>query len=235
MLDLKNRDRAYIIAEAGTCHASRIREERLPKAIEYVHAAARAKADAVKFQIFATPIQPPDMFCWIEGDEDRSERWALSELTLDEWRIVKAEADGLEIDFLASVFQHTTVAWLDDLSVIFRKVASRAAATFPYKGAPVPHWVSTGMLMPPAEFIDRVNFIECESKYPSTMSWQGKYPGFSDHSANPEYAIDAMNRSCKLIEVHFYIDRKDAGPDLPASLTTQDLARICRVRDALAR
>ena len=236
MLDLKNRNGPYIIAEAGTNHASRFPEERLPKALQYVRAAAEAKADAIKFQMFANPIQPPDMFCWIDGDEERSARWALSELPLDEWRIVKQEAEAFGMDFLASVFQHTTVGWLRDLDVVATKVASRAARDFPYRDAPAPWLTSTGMHLLPDDVMGdtRAFKIECESVYPSKYHWCGHYPGFSDHSGTPDRAIGALRRGCKLIEVHFMIDPADAGPDLPASLTLDQLALITHERDLIA-
>jgi N-acetylneuraminate synthase len=235
MLDLKSRDCPYIIAEAGTCHASRIPEERLPKALQYVRAAFECKVDAIKFQMFANPIVQPDMFCWIEGDEKRSERWVQSELSFDEWFAVKREAEGAGLDFLASVFQHTTVAWLNQLAVVATKVASRATTRFPYGYAPLPLLISTGMGFPPEELLDDQTafLIECESNYPSTAYWGGDLPGFSDHSANPALAIDAMRRGCKLIEVHFYINPEDAGPDLPASLTLDQLKTITHARNAL--
>ncbi len=46
--------------------------------------------------------------------------------------------------------------------------------------------------------------------------------------------LDLSSRDRKLVEVRFYIDRCDAGPDLPASLTTDELAMVCQTRDAFA-
>jgi sialic acid synthase SpsE len=58
--------------------------------------------------------------------------------------------------------------------------------------------------------------------------------GFSDHSGSPWRAIDAISRGCKLVEVHFYIDPLDAGPDLLASLNLDELRLVCEARDAFA-
>lgn len=233
-LNISSRGSPYIIAEAATNHASRIPEERLDRALVYVQAAAECGADAVKFQMFKSPIAN-DMFCWIDGDWQRQDRWALSELSFNEWQIVKQEAEAREIDFLASAFQHCTVDWLRDLDVVASKVASRATKGFPYRAAPRPWLISTGMWLPHPSIAkdDDAFLIECESLYPSTMAWSGKYPGFSDHSANPDRAIDAMQRGCKLIEVHFYVRAEDAGPDRPASLTMDQLKQVTYARDQL--
>lgn len=235
-LDLTLRGCPFIVAEAGTCHASHIPEERLDRAIQYVCAAADARVDAIKFQIFANPIERPDMFCWIDGDEQRSKRWALSELSFDEWFMVKQQAEGLGLEFLTSCFQHRTVAWLNELGVCATKVASRAASRFPYANAPAPWLISTGMELPPDDVRSdgRTFLIQCEANYPSTSRWRGEYPGFSDHSANPDFAIDAMTRGAKLIEVHFYVRPEDAGPDLPASLNLDQLKTITHARNLLA-
>ena len=110
-----------IIGEAGTSHKGS-----LEKALDYVDAAIIAGADAVKFQIFDAPTKE-SMFCWIDGDEERSQRWIESRLSLDEWMTVKDWCDINEIDFLASVFEYETVKWLTELEVKATKVASRAA------------------------------------------------------------------------------------------------------------
>jgi len=216
-------DSSFVIAEAGTCHLGDIE-----LAIEYVEVAADAGADAVKFQWFNDP-NPETMFCWIDGDEERSERWKASALSLEEWREVKREADKSDIILLASAFEYETVRWLSELELEATKVASRAAGDLePFKDAPRPLLVSNGMY----EVTDKdVVPIECEANYPSTRRWSG-VGGFSDHSGNPWRAIDAMARGCKLVEVHFYIDPNEAGPDLPASLSPSGLKLICEARDA---
>jgi len=234
MLDLDTRDRAFVIAEAGTAHAAPNPQDRLPKALRYVEAAAKAGADAVKFQWFwangsgVLGDLKYEMFCWIDGDKRRSNRWLASEMPIEGWAQVKEFAEACGLVFLASAFQHSTVAWLRDLDVVATKVASRAATSFPYDKAPAPFLISTGMYN-----VDAMGgyLLECEARYPSTTAWHGKHPGFSDHSGKPFLAIDAISRGCKLIEVHYRVDRVDAGPDLPATLSLDQLATVCEARD----
>lgn len=245
MLDLSTRDRCFVIAEAGTAHAAWDYGARFDKAMRYVKAAAWAGADAVKFQWF-TPSAGAgdygDMFCWIDGDEARAPRWRLSELTLDRWRQVKEFAEGLGMVFLASAFQHSTVQWLKELKLEATKVASRAALKFPYSNdLPKPYLISNGMasdveLSEATMALGRLDFslIQCEARYPSTKAWRGEYPGFSDHSGQPFFGIDAIAHGCKLLEVHFGIDVMDTGPDTPACLTVEELKLICAARDFYA-
>lgn len=226
-LDLSARSRAYVIAEAGTCHSAESPAERYDRAERYIAAAFACGASACKFQMFARPLD--DVFCRIEGDEARAERWENSAISLDGWRRLKAFADILGIDLLFSVFQTRTVEWLKALNVRATKVASRAAANFPYADATGAILVSTGMRPYPK---DKGILLECESKYPSDVPWFGFYPGYSCHSPTPDLAIAAIKRGCKLVECHFYIDPAHAGRDLPASLTLDGLRAVCAARDA---
>ena len=219
---------AFIIAEAGTCHASVNVHKRLPGALRYADAAKAAGADAVKYQMFGHNIEQ-DMFCWIDGDSERSVRWKNSILSLGRWWQVKNHCDQLGIMFLASAFQYSTVAWLKHLGVAAYKVASRAARDFPYDAAPGPFLVSNGMYPVPVR--PDVVPIQCEANYPSTAFWRGDMPGFSDHSGTPDRAVDAIKRGCLVIEVHFHINESEAGPDLPASLDLSQLRAVCAARD----
>jgi N,N'-diacetyllegionaminate synthase len=225
MLDLSTRDRCFVIAEAGTAHLGSVMG-----AIDLVHAAKDAGADAVKFQWFTPGVNQDTMFCWIEGDEERAEWWRKSALDSDDWARVKEYADSIGIMLLASAFENETVAWLGFLDIEATKVASRAAADFPYDEASKPWLVSTGMYSP-LEIPTGAFLIQCEARYPSQIKWWKTEWGFSDHSGKPFLGIDAISRGCKLLEVHFMIDLIDAGPDLPACLTLDELKLVCRARD----
>jgi len=231
-LNLEERYSAFVIGEAGTCHASGTPDYRFSRAMQYVHAAAGARVDAVKFQIFHNP-SPETMFCWMDGDEIRSKRWLQSALNFSQWKKIKHEAESCGITFLASAFEYQTVKWLSDLDCVATKVASRAAPYLDeFDEAPRPLLVSNGMCsFDPKPYIVE---IECEAEYPSTMRWQETAPGFSDHSGNPLRAIDAISRGCKLIEVHYYLKPIHAGPDHPASLSIEDLELVCKARNNFA-
>ncbi len=235
-LNLEERNSAFIIAEAGTCHANRDPEARFRRAMKYTHAAVRAGASAIKFQIFNNP-NPETMFCWMDGDDARADRWHQSAMPYKDWLEVKGEAESCGIMFLASVFEYETVGWLSDLGVQATKVASRAAKDLGnFDGAPRPLLISDGMH--PVDERQGIR-LECEAKYPSTAQWTINDParmhrGFSDHSGNPWRAIDAMARGCKLIELHYYLDPLHAGPDRPASLTIEELELVCQARDNFA-
>lgn len=214
----------YVIAEAGTCHGGSVE-----RAKAYVDAAHAAGADAVKFQMFDCPT-PANVFCWIDGDEDRSDRWFASRLPIERWVEVRRHADWRGIDLLFSAFEHDTVEFAVSLTPRYLKVASRAARDFPYDAHTGCNLlVSDGMYEPP----ERPNIarFQCEANYPSTSRWGGVHPGFSDHSGTPWRAVDALLRGCAMIEVHFFINPCDAGPDLPASLTLDQLRTVCEARD----
>lgn len=219
-------EKCFVIAEAGTCHASNLPGERIRKALRYVVAAKKAGADCIKFQVFDTS----DLFCPYPGDEQRKPRWDDSVIDLNDWRQIKEFTEACGMMFLASVFQHSTVRFVEKLGVDAIKVASRAAKNFPYDEVTAPLLVSTGMEYPESM---NATYLQCEARYPSTDCWRGE-GGFSDHSGTPWRAIDAISRGCKLVEVHFCIDPLDAGPDLPASLNLDQLKLICEARDAFA-
>lgn len=205
--------------------------DRLFRAMRYVDAASNAGADSCKFQMF----DDSELFCPYPGDEQRKPRWDASYMTLDDWRQVKQFAEACGMVFLASVFQNSMVEWLNELKVEATKVASRAAKYFPYADAPQPFLISTGLpdypkSTQPSDL--HAYYLECETNYPSTKMWTGPDAGFSDHSGTPWRAIDAISRGCKLIEIHFFIDSLDAGPDLPASLDLDQLKLVCEARDA---
>ena len=246
-------DRCFVVAEAGTNHASPQPDDRFKNAMTYVLRAKEAKADSIKFQWFDLESSEA-LFCPLDGDHWRWPRWRDSAMHKDDWTQVKRFAEACGLVFLASTFQHSTVAWLNELGVVATKVASRAAATFPYESAPPPYLISTGLGGAPMPFRtwDETQQVppkgappfilfECESKYPSIKRWFwpsdcGTAPmqGFSDHSGTPWRAIDAISRGCRIVEVHYHLDERDAGPDLAASLSLDELKMVCEARDAFS-
>ncbi|KKK61259.1 hypothetical protein LCGC14_3016130, partial [marine sediment metagenome] len=216
---------AYIIAEAGTAHAGDFRI-----AMQFVEAAKNVGADAIKFQMF-TPRE--ELFCPIDGDENRWAWWNQSMLHLREWKNVKQFAENQDIDFFASVFQKTGIEWGKELEFPVWKVASRAALTFPYEEVAGPFLVSLGAHDPTElDFIGTKNVrgMYCIMKYPTPLNqsrwhWQFNCTGLSDHSGTIFPALDAMARGASVIEVHIKLN--DTGPDAESSITPYNLRQIC--------
>jgi N,N'-diacetyllegionaminate synthase len=231
----------YIIAEAGMGHHDEQHLNRMWKAERLVKAAAKAGANAVKFQMF---VACEGLFCERPGDGQRFQRWNRTHMDLETWAKIKESAEAYGMDFLASAFQPTAVQWLKKLNVAAYKVASRAAATYPYDAVPGPFLISDGMHMvkinPNRSGAIR---LQCIPKYPTPLKearWE-RGPdaddyghGLSDHSGTVWPGLDAMARGCPLIELHFAIDKADAGPDAAVCLTVDELKLLCQARDAFA-
>ena len=227
----------FIIAEAGTNHLGQV-----GSALAHVATAHQKGADAVKFQMFV-PDEP--LFCPLEGDEKRSARWNRSAMKFEEWQEVRRACDGLGIVFLASAFQQTAVEWLKKLNVAAYKVAGRAFGAYPYSGVPGPFVRSYWHLQGggggdggAARLPDDPNMLilQCGREYPTPLSrarWAG-FGGLSDHSGTVWPGLDAMARGCPMLEIHFCIDKEDAGPDLAVCLTPYELSILCYARNAFS-
>lgn len=228
----------FILAEAGTNHLGRT-----ALAMDHVDAAWMAGCDGVKFQLFTKS----ELFCPMEGDERRKERWDRSVMSLEEWKKVREHARRRGIQFVVSVFQFDGIQLANELDLDYVKVASRANRNFPYHkfkaGLPIivslpPPGKDSGLTwgMTAAAGGKDATFLQCCPKYPSPLKeslWDEEiYAGISDHSGTVWPAIDACFKGAKMVEVHFALD--DAGPDKAVCLTPQQLKLICEARDAAA-
>lgn len=139
----------YIIAEAGVNHDGDV-----TLAHELVQAACDAGADAVKFQVFSADrlVDASAPTCGYQKAHDRaaSQREMLRRLELkaEALRDLKARADRLGIDFLATPFGSAELKSLVDLGVPAIKFASSDLVNVPLLTAGarsgLPMIVSTG-------------------------------------------------------------------------------------------
>lgn len=217
-----------MIAEAGTAHAGDVEA-----ACFLVQTAVNAGCDVIKFQAFDDPEGM--MFCWIDGDKERCKRWEKSRIGYEGWSKVKDFADAHGIKLMFSCFENTTIGWAEGLRLPCMKVASRAAASFPWGLWNGPFIVSDGMWRPNAQEVARlpkkVVMMQCTAEYPAEVPWRGYSPGYSAHSKDPFLAIDAIRNGAAFVEVHFQVDDYDAGPDEPVSLYPFELVTVCEARD----
>lgn len=242
--------RCRVIAEVGQSH-----DGSLGTAHAFLDAIADAGADAVKFQTHIADAESRPDEPWrvkfSRQDASRFDYWKRMEFTAEQWRGLKAHADERGLFFLSSPFSEEAVDLLTDVGVAAWKIASgqitdlwmleRLAKT----GWPV--LFSTGMS--PLPEIDAavgwakakglsVAVMQCTSAYPSSLDAVGlnvmrelqerlDVPvGLSDHSGTIYPSLAAAALGAQLVEVHVTFSRQSFGPDVPASVTFEELKTL---------
>lgn len=257
LLNMNLDERLLIIAEIGVNH-----EGDPEKALALVDLAAKAGADAVKFQSYT-----PERFVSAADPArlDRARRYALNETT--HHRIAKRAGD-LGIAFLSTPVTEDVVPFLNGLcpafkiasgDIDFEPVIRASAAT----GKPLilstglatldeidraVEWVrdETGLV----DLRDRLALMHCVSAYPTPMEQAnvrsvpflaeryGLRVGYSNHAIGDEACLAAVALGACIIEVHF-TDCKEGRTfrDHTLSLDPEDLSvfvdKARRLRSAL--
>ena len=221
----------------------------------YIDAIARAGADAVKFQTHmavaeSTPGEPWRVK-FSPQDETRYAYWQRMEFTEAQWRGLKQHADERGLLFLSSPFSIEAVDLLERVGVAAWKVASGEVTNQPLfermAASGVPIWISTGMstLAEIDAAVERVKtaglpctVLQCTSMYPTPPEKVGlnliplfreRYGcgvGLSDHSGIIYPGLTAVVLGAELVEVHVTFSREAFGPDVPASLTLDELGQL---------
>lgn len=253
----------YIIAEAGVNHNGNPAE-----AVRLIDAAKDAGADAVKFQIFCADdlVAADAPTCSYQqdaaGDVSQRELLRRLELSTEQFAELRAYADRIGIDFLATPFGITELHALVELSVPAIKIASPDIVNVPLLSAAastgLPLIVSTGAsdLVEVDAAVDQIRgeragnrliLLHCVSTYPTlpiearlacigTLSRRYGLPvGFSDHTADAAISSLAVAGGALVLEKHLTLDRSAIGPDHFFSLTPPEFARyIAAARQAQA-
>ncbi len=244
------KDRCLVIGEVGLTH-----DGSLGLAHAFVDEIARGGADAVKFQthIAAAESTPAEPFRvkFSRQDATRYEYWQRMELTEEQWRGLAEHARERGLVFLSSPFSLEAVELLARVGMPMWKIASgevsnraliaAAAAT----GAPV--LLSSGM-SPLSELDAAVDLVrragaplgvmQCTTAYPCPPERIGlnmipffreRYGcsvGLSDHSGTIYPGIAAATLGVEVVEVHVTMSRGMFGPDVPASITMEQLREL---------
>jgi N-acetylneuraminate synthase len=239
-----------VIAEVSQTH-----DGSLGTAHAFIDAAATAGADAIKFQTHIADAETTPAEPWrtrfSSQDESRFDYWRRMEFSLEQWRGLKEHADKCGLHFLSSPFSMAAVELLNRVGVSAWKVASGEVNNHPLldtlaqTGLPV--MLSTGMS--PLEEIDAavervrshdvpVAVMQCTSMYPTPPENVGinlipefreRYGcsvGLSDHSATIYPGLAAATLGAELLEVHITLSREMFGPDVVASITTDELSQL---------
>ena len=239
-----------IVAEIGQAH-----DGSLGTAHAYIDAVARAGADAIKFQthIAAAESTPgePWRVKFSPQDATRYDYWKRMEFTAEQWHGLKKHADERGLQFLSSPFSLEAVDLLTRVGVAAWKVASGEVSNIPMLERMLvtgfPLLLSSGMS--PLQELDTavalarqhgvpVTVLQCTSSYPCPPEKIGlnvlpilreRYDcrvGLSDHSGTIYPGLAAATLGMQVLEVHVTFSREAFGPDVPASLTLEELRQL---------
>jgi len=242
--------RCLVIGEVALTH-----DGSLGLAHAFVDAIANAGADAVKFQthIAAAESTPSEPFRvkFSRQDKTRYDYWKRMEFTEEGWRGLAAHARERGILFLSSPFSIQAVDLLERIGMPLWKIASgetsNTALLDRILETRTPVLLSTGMS--PLEEIDQavarvrlrhaeVGVFQCTTAYPCPpekiglnlipfyRDRYGCWVGLSDHSATIYPGLAGAALGMDMLEVHVALSREMFGPDVIASITTQELRQL---------
>lgn len=239
-----------VIAEVAQNH-----DGSLGAAHAYIDAVARAGADAVKFQTHiaaaeSTPAEPWRIR-FSPQDASRYEYWKRMEFTEPRWAGLAEHARQRELLFLSSPFSPEAVDLLERIGVPAWKVGAGEVTNLPLlermARSRKPVILSSGMsswedLDAATSLLQRYGsrfaVLQCTTSYPCPPERLGlnvmaeiraRYgcpTGLSDHSGTIYAGLAAAALGASLIEVHVTFSRECFGPDIPASVTTPELASL---------
>ena len=242
----------YVIAEISQNH-----DGSLGQAHAFIDAVARTGADAVKFQTHIAseestlyePFRIPFSYC----DKTRYDYWKRMEFTEAEWHGLFEHAHSLGLDFLSSPFSIRALELLEHIGVPAWKIGSGEV----FNSVLINKVIETGkpiILSTGLSTIDEVKklvkkitdagnnliLLECTTAYPSKANQIPIYLireylntfscpiGISDHSATIFPGIAAVALGAKCVEVHVTMSREMFGPDVAASVTTDELEELVK-------
>jgi len=242
--------RCLIIAEVGLAH-----DGSLGLAHAFIDEVARGGADAVKFQthIAAAESTPAEPFrvTFSRQDATRYDYWKRMEFTEAQWRGLADHAIERGLLFLSSPFSIEAVELLTRVGMPMWKIPSGEVGNRPLLDAVVatgrPVLLSSGMsglseLDAAVKQVRRAGLalgvMQCTTAYPCPpdriglnmlsvfRERYGCFIGLSDHSGTIFPGVAAATLGSDLLEVHVTMSRGMFGPDVPASVTIEELRQL---------
>jgi len=244
------KDRCLVIGEVGLSH-----DGSLGLAHAFIDEVARGGADAVKFQTHiasaeSTPAEPFRVK-FSKQDATRYEYWQRIEFTEAQWQGLADHARDKGLIFLSSPFSREAVELLTRVGMAMWKVGSGEVSTLPLLDAMIatgkPILLSSGMsdLSELDKAVERVRragvplaVLQCTTAYPCPPERIGLnmlpvfreryacFVGLSDHSGTIYPGIAAATLGAEVVEVHVTMSRGMFGPDVPASVTIEELRQL---------
>jgi N,N'-diacetyllegionaminate synthase len=242
--------RCLVIGEVALSH-----DGSLGLAHRFIDAIADAGADAVKFQthIAAAESTPSEPFrvAFSKQDPSRYDYWVRMAFTEEQWRGLAEHCAERGVLFISSPFSLEAVDLLQRVGQPIWKIASGEVSNHRLldrildTGAPV--LLSSGM-SPIAETDAavarvrarqvRVGVLQCTTAYPCPpekvglnlipyyRERYGCWVGLSDHSATIYPGLAGVALGMDVLEVHVALSRQMFGPDVVASVTSQELTTL---------
>ena len=237
-----------LIAEVGQAH-----DGSLGYAHAFIDAAADAGATFIKFQTHIAEAESHHTEPWrvkfSPQDDTRFAYWKRMEFSESQWAGLYEHAKSRSLQFMSSPFSIEAIELLRSTGIDAWKIASgeichtQLLAAIP-PGEPV--FLSSGMssleeLEPAVDYFRDRNplvLMQCTSMYPTPASLVGlnqitelrdhfRVPtGLSDHSGTIYAGLGAVTLGAVAIEVHVCQSRSSFGPDVPASLTFEQLKAL---------
>lgn len=241
-----------VVAEVAQSH-----DGSLGLAHAFIDVAARCGADAIKFQTHIADEESSTSEPWrvrfSRQDASRFDYWRRMEFTREQWAELKRHADEQSLLFLSSPFSTAAVALLQSVGVAAWKIASGEVSN-PFLIEAVletrkPILLSSGMsswaeLDETVESVKRAGVallvMQCTTSYPCPPDKVGlnimgelasRYQvpvGLSDHSGTIFPSLAATCLGARMLEVHLALSRDMFGPDVPASVTPEELTELTR-------
>ncbi len=242
--------KCFVIGEVALAH-----DGSLGAAHAFIDVIADAGADAVKFQMHIAEAEGTTEEKFrvkiFPQDATRQDYWRRTSFTEEQWRGLKEHTDKRELIFLSSPFSVEALYLLLKIGVAAWKVGSGETSNLPLLEAiadtKLPVLLSTGMSTW-KEVDEAVYFFkskktplllyQCTNRYPCPpehlglniiAEYQKRYEipvGLSDHSGKVCAGIAAHALGACSLEVHVTFHRKCFGPDVPASLTPEELKEL---------
>ena len=239
-----------VIGEVAQAH-----DGSLGLAHAFIDAIADAGADAVKFQthIAAAESTPgePWRVKFSEQDATRYDYWKRMEFSEIQWLGLRRHADERGLYFLSSPFSIEAVELLERVGVAAWKVASgevtNSAMLNRMLQTRIPMIVSTGMsaLVEIDSVVEKIQaanlplaLLQCTTSYPCPAErvglnmlsvYRARYAtavGLSDHSGTIYPGLAAATMGAEVLEIHVTMSREMFGPDVSASITTDELKQL---------
>jgi len=239
-----------IIAEVAQNH-----DGSLGMAHAHIDAAANAGADAIKFQTHIAEEESTSAEPWRTKfsyqDETRMDYWRRMEFTQAQWQELKRHADEIGLHFLSSPFSNKAVELLENLGIGAWKIASGEITNTPLLDCVLatnkPVILSTGLsvtdeITEVVKYVQKTStplaLLQCTSQYPCSPErlgvnvinqFRNDYHcavGLSDHSGTIYSGLAAAAQNIQVLEVHMTLSREMFGPDVVASITSQELKSL---------